>query len=44
MATKILGMTALTKLVDKTKKYVNDKKMLNVMNEVQVQVETTLLF
>ena len=31
MATKILGMTALTKLVDKTKKYVNDKKMINVM-------------
>ena len=33
MATKILGMTALTKLVDKTKKYVNDKKMINVMND-----------
>ena len=31
MATKILGMTALTKLVDKTKKYVNDKKLINVM-------------
>ena len=30
MATKILGMTALTKLVDKTKKYVNDKKLINV--------------